>query len=422
VVGLDETNLKTMASLPHLGEYRFHRLLTVEELQVGEVPISDLLEKARHGLDTFAGSVDAVVGYWDFPVSSMVPILCEEYGLRGPSLASVVRCEHKYWSRLEQQKVTDAVPRFGIVDLDADEPTPPDGMRFPFWMKPVKSYSSKLAFKVKDHEQFAQAVAEIRQGIGRLGEPFEYVLQRLDLPAEVAAVGGSACLAEEALTGARAAIEGYVFEGQPHVYGVLDSVNYPGKPNFLRHQYPSQLPQGVQERLVEVSEKVIAQIGLDWATFSVEFFCEPDSGEVSILEINPRHSQAHAELFEHVDGVPNHHCMLSLALGRDPRLPHRQGDHDIAAIYYHRHFGQEGVVRRAPTQDDVRRVERDIPGVSVHPLVQQGDRLADQFTQDEYSVELAELVVAGRDVADMEDKYRRAVDALGFEVGGTGQE
>jgi hypothetical protein len=415
VLGLDEDNLDTMGSLPHLGQFRFHPLLSVQELQLGDIRVADLLHKARQQLDAFDDSVDAIVGYWDFPVSSMVPILAGERGLRAPSLDSVVKCEHKYWSRLEQQKVTDAHPRFGLVDLEG-EPRPPDGVRYPFWMKPVKSFSSQLAFKVEDEDQFKEAVAETKEGIGRLGEPFEYVLEGMDLPPEIAEVGGEACLAEEAMSGDRAATEGYVFEGRAHVYAVLDSIPYPEHSSFLRHQYPSQLPQRTQDRLAEVSEQVVKQVGLDNATFSVEFFCDTETGEVSILEINPRHSQSHAELFELVDGVPNHHCMLSLALGRDPELPQGQGDYGVAALYYHRHFS-DGVVQRAPDRDRVIQVERDIPGVIVHPLREQGDRLSEaELGKDSYSFELAEVIVAGADVPDMEAKYERCIEALGYEI------
>ncbi|HEX2174963.1 MAG TPA: ATP-grasp domain-containing protein [Nocardioidaceae bacterium] len=414
VLGLDEANLDTLGSLPHLADYSFHPLLSVEELQLGEIDVPELLEKARHQLEGFDGSIDAVVGYWDFPVSSMVPVLCDEYGLRAASLESVVKCEHKYWSRLEQQRVTDAHPRFALVDLEGDA-KPPEGVGYPFWLKPVKSFSSKLAFMVETEEQFDEAVAEMREGIGRLGEPFQYVMDLLDLPPEIAEVGGEAAMAEEALSGGQAATEGYVFDGEPHVYGVLDSVRYPGESNFLRHQYPSQLPDEMERKLVDVSERVIRQVGMDWATFSIEFFYDRDSGDVSILEINPRHSQSHAPLFEHVDGVPNHHCIIRLALGRDPELPRRQGDYGIAAIYYYRHFS-DGIVRRAPTAEDVDRVQHDIPGVTVFPVAEQGTRLSEQFSQDPYSYLLAEMVVAAGDVADMEDKYERCVEALAFEI------
>ena len=83
-----------------------------------------LLDKAQGVLDAFDGRIDAIVGYWDFPVSTLIPILSERYGTRSTSLESVVKCEHKYWSRLEQQKVTDRHPRFGRVDLDSRRPVP----------------------------------------------------------------------------------------------------------------------------------------------------------------------------------------------------------------------------------------------------------------------------------------------------------
>lgn len=118
VIGLDEENIKTLRAVPHAVEYRFHPLLSVEELQHGEIPVAELLEKARKELDAFDGGIDAIVGYWDFPVSTLVPIPAERYGTRATSLESVVKCEHKYWSRLEQQKVIDEHPRFALVDLE----------------------------------------------------------------------------------------------------------------------------------------------------------------------------------------------------------------------------------------------------------------------------------------------------------------
>lgn len=83
VMGLDETNLETLCDAPRLEKCRFLPLLTVEELwSDGEaIPLEDLLDRARTQLDAF-DQIDAIVGYWDFPVSSLVPILCAERGLR----------------------------------------------------------------------------------------------------------------------------------------------------------------------------------------------------------------------------------------------------------------------------------------------------------------------------------------------------
>ncbi|MET7933197.1 ATP-grasp domain-containing protein [Streptomyces sp. NPDC005322] len=411
VIGLDEANLPTLRDVPGASEYRFHPLLTIEELQVGEVSVADLRAKAEKVLDAFDGSIDAIVGYWDFPVSTLVPLLSERYGTHSTSLESVVKCEHKYWSRLEQQKVIDEHPRFGRVDLTADDPRPPEGVRFPMWLKPALSYSSELAFGVKDMEEFRTAVAEIREGISRVGRPFEYILDMLGLPPEMDGVGGEVCLAEEALSGLQVAVEGYVHQGEVTVYGALDSINYPDSSSFLRHQYPSALPEPVVRRLRDVSERVMRQIGMNDATFSIEYFYDPRTDEINLLEINPRHSQSHAELFEYVDGVPNHHCMLSLALGDDPRLPDREGPSKMAAKWYYRWFA-DGVVHNVPTQEAIERIEREIPEVRIDVVPEEGQRLSDMEQQDSYSFELAHIFTGGDSENELREKYDRCVAAL----------
>ncbi len=413
VIGMDEANRRMLHQVPHADGYRFHPLLGIEELQHGEIDFPGLVRRAESQLDAFDGSVDAVVGYWDFPVSTLVPILSERYGLRSTGLMSVVKCEHKYWSRLEQAEVTDAVPRFGLVDLDAEDPGPPEGVRFPMWLKPVTAYSSELAFGVADPEEFRAAVARIREGAGRVGRPFDFVLDRLELPPAVAEAGGRGCLAEEAITGDQVAVEGYVYGGEVTVYGTIDSLTYPGSPCFLRHQYPSRLPEDVTGRLRDIAERVITRIGLDNATFSIEFFYDPETDAISLLEVNPRHSQSHAELFAYVDGVPNHHAMLSLALGRDPALPHRKGDYALAAKWYYRRFG-DAVVRRSPTEEELAALARRIPGTVVNHVVPAGVRLSELPEQDSYSFELAHVFTAADSEEELVATYEEVVKGLPF--------
>ncbi|MFD6279547.1 acetyl-CoA carboxylase biotin carboxylase subunit family protein [Streptomyces sp. NPDC060209] len=424
VVGLDDSNLPTLEAVPDAGSYRFHHLLSVEELQEGEVSVPRLMDRARAVLDAHDGSIDAIVGYWDFPVSTLVPMLGKEYGVRTTGLESVVKCEHKYWSRLEQQKVIDEHPRFGRVDLDADDPKPPEGVNFPMWLKPALAYSSELAYGVSDMTEFRKAVDEIRAGIGRVGRPFDSVLELLELPPEMEGVGGQVCLAEEAMTGIQVAVEGYVHEGRATVYGVLDSINYPASPCFLRHQYPSSLPAPVIRKLHDVSERTMQQIGLESATFSIEYFYDPKTQDISLLEINPRHSQSHAELFDYVDGVPNHHRMLSLALGQDPALTGGKGPYAVAAKWYYRWFG-DGKVHEVPTPERIAAIEREIPGVRIDVVPEEGQKLSTISQQDSYSYEVAHIFTGGDDEEDLRRKFDQAVAALGLtfdetEPGGRG--
>ncbi len=258
VLGHDEHNERILRDLPDAEQYCFHPLLPIEELQSGEeIVLRDLLDKAVRQLEAFEGTVDAIIGFWDFPVSTMVPILCQRFGgLCCASLEAVVKCEHKYWSRLEQQKVIDEYPRFGLVDPERDT-DPPEGVSYPLWVKPVKSASSELAFGVANQQEFQHALAQIRDGIGRIGNPFETVLEYLELPPEIASVGGQVCLAEEAISGRQLTFEGYRYRGETHTLGVVDSVTHEESPSFLRYQYPASVPDRIGERIADISDRVI---------------------------------------------------------------------------------------------------------------------------------------------------------------------
>ncbi|MGH3629084.1 MAG: ATP-grasp domain-containing protein [Sciscionella sp.] len=413
VLGLDEHNQRILDDMPDADSYTFHPLLSFEEIYGEEIELAPLLAKARQHLSSFDGRIDAIIGFWDFPVSTMLPILRQRFGLAGATLEEVVKCEHKYWSRLEQQKVIEEYPRFGLVDLEATDL--PEGLSYPVWLKPVKSFSSVLAFGVHDRVQFADAVKQIREGISWVGEPFDELLEYLDLPAEIAEVGGQACLAEEALTGQMATVEGYRCDGEVHIYGVVDSVRYPNSSSFLRYQYPSSLPTEVCLRMAEIGRTVISAIGLERMTFNIEFFWDSLTDSINLLEINPRHSQSHAELFEDVDGMANHEVMLQLALGNTPVLPHRQGRFNYAAKWFLRRFS-DGIVTHHPTPEEIERVTELVPGTSVDLSVHTGDRLSELHEQDSYSYSLANIYVGASDENELQAKFERVAEELPFGI------
>lgn len=411
VLGLDDENLTTLRHIDM--DLRFHPLLSPDELQSGDIDLAALLDKASEQMAAFDGTIDAVVGYWDFPISSMVPMLADRFGLRGADLEAVVKCEHKYWSRLEQAKVIDEYPAFGLVDPFHDT-KPPDGLDYPLWIKPVKSYSSELAFKVRDDDEFAHALDEIRDGIHRVGDPFEYVLNQLDLPEEIEKSGGNACLAEAEISGAQLTVEGYNDGTDIHIYGVVDSVPYAGSSSFLRYEYPSTLSEDMIDRAVDASRKVIRQVGLESVAFNIEFFADPVHEELALLEVNPRHSQSHDRLFELVDGMPNHQCMVRLALGLDPALPKGKGPYQHAAKWYLRRF-EDGYVRKVPSAEDIERVQAHVPDSWVQIVIDEGVRLSEAAAQDSYSYELAHIFVGAHSEQELHENYEQLLAGLPFE-------
>lgn len=403
--------------MPDADRYMFHQLLTQDELQHGVVSVPDLLDQARAQLDAFDGTVDAIVGYWDFPITMMVPILYQERELRSATLEAVVKCEHKYWSRLEQQKVIDEHPAFALLDLSVDDVTLPAGLRYPVWIKPIKSASSEGAHHVEDEEQLKTAVALESEQIGRMGGPFNDILDMLVLPPEIAEIGTATCLVEEEATGFQVTVEGYAHDGDVEVYGVVDSVTYPDTSSFLRYQYPSsRVPQHIQNYMADVSRRVIAAVELTDSTFNIEYFWDPETEKLNLLEVNARHSQSHAPLFALVDSIPNHAFMIDLALGRNPRdLPRRQGAFETAGKWLLRTFS-DGVVKRIPSAQEIADLEEQFPGATVEVTVAEGQRLSEGQGEDSYSYLLAEVFLGARDEVELASDWDRCVDALHFEI------
>ncbi|MGH3906331.1 MAG: ATP-grasp domain-containing protein [Pseudonocardiaceae bacterium] len=419
VLGFDEHNSRILQDMPDAAECDFHPLLTFDEIYGEEIKFGDVLAAAKRELDAFDGPIDAIIGFWDFPVSSILPLLRQRYGLPTASLEEVVKCEHKYWSRLVQQQVIDEYPPFGLVDPEHDT-QPPEGVRYPMWVKPVKSFSSVLAFGVAGDDAFRDALGKIREGIGWVGEPFDALLEHVDLPPEIAAAGGQVCLAEEAITGQQLTVEGYRYRDEVVIYGVVDSVNYENSPSFLRYQYPSSLPEPVIKRLTDISRRVIEAIGLEQMTFNIEYFWDPGTDAISLLEINPRHSQSHAELFEDVDGMANHEVMLRLALDRDPDFPRGKGRYGVAAKWFVRCFS-DGVVRHHPSPEEIEAIQHIVPGTTIDLLAHAGDRLSELKKQDSYSYELATVYIGAADQAELTARFEQVVAALPFEIDDVGE-
>jgi len=225
VVGLDDFNYQKLKKIGEASSYQFHPLLTIDEVKYRtEASPQELLDKAEGRLNSFSGTIDAIVGYWDFPGTCLVPFLNNKYGLPAPTFNSVLKCEHKFWCRVEQSKVLKEHPHFYAFNPFDEDPRAAISLKFPFWIKPVKSFASQLGFRIHNAREFHDSIAIIRKGIGKLANPFNFFLQQTPLPEEVAAVDGSYCLAEEIITGKQCTIEGYVYDGQVEVYGVVDSI------------------------------------------------------------------------------------------------------------------------------------------------------------------------------------------------------
>jgi len=72
VFGSDDFNFSLIRSLDTENRYRLHKLFDYSEIRAGnEFPVKELYEGARQRLSDFQGTVDGIVGYWDFPICTL---------------------------------------------------------------------------------------------------------------------------------------------------------------------------------------------------------------------------------------------------------------------------------------------------------------------------------------------------------------
>jgi len=416
VIGLEPRRAERLGRIGQEGAFAVRSVLDAARVRyLRQWSLDELLDEARRRLDE--QPVDGIATYWDFPSSCIAAILAEEHELPGPGLPSVVVFEHKYWSRLLQQKVApEDTPPFAAVDVFADPMAGPP-LPYPFWLKPVKSFSGLLGFRVTDHEQWCAAIRSLRAGIERLGGPFQQVLDRVvDVPDEVARIGGRGAIAEGMIDGDQCTLEGYVHDGEVEVHGIFDIHRAADGSTFTHYTYPSRLPEAACQRMRAIAVDLVTAAGYDQGAFNIEFFVDEARGRTWILEVNPRISQEHDQLMVWVDGVSNLEVMASAALGEHPMLRPRGGPCAIAAKFFVRRE-RDARVTRVPDARRLAAIEDRFAPCAIELLVRTGDRLSELPEQEPYSYLIAYVYLGAHDEGDLMDRYdavMRELD-LGFD-------
>jgi len=420
IVGLNDYNHERLRHLRGADQIDFHGVIEPAAVyETEEFDIPAMLKEAEEKLSGFDGKVDAIAGYMDFPVSTMLPILCNKFGTRTTSLESLLKCEHKYWSRkVQKEAIPDHVPKFTAFDPFDDQALSTigeAGLRFPFFVKPIKSSGSRLGFRIDKPEDFDFAVEKLRNDIGTISEPFNFVLEQADLPEEIREVDGGYCMAEQIIGGRQCTVEGYVYEGEVVPYGIVDSIRYPQVLSFFYYMYPSKLPDNVQETMRDLTKKIMSHIGFDNSAFNIEFFWDEVQNQIWLLEINTRISQSHCDLFEKVDGISHQQVTVDLSLGRRPDMPSGEGDYNVAGKFFYRVFFTDATVGSVPGKEELENAASKVPGTYIAPQVHEGMRLSDLPEQDSYSYAIAYIWMGANKQSSLLWNYERVIKNLNFE-------
>lgn len=417
VIGIDEFNLEKLHAFENAQEYEYHSVLEMSDIQHRKkYPMEELMNKAVSVIESLDITPDAIVGFWNFPVIYLTPLLAREYNLPHLPLEALIKCEHKYLSRKEQQKVIpDKIPNFNLVDPFSNNPYDDIEIEFPFWLKPVVSFASQLGFKVQNKKEFEEYISIIKKKIHRFADPVNYVLNEVDVPETIENIDGYYCIAEQIITGKQCTVEGYVHNGEVEFAGVFDSIRYSGHETFFSYEYPSSLDQSLIAKIENISARLLKRLGYDNSSFNIEYFYNEERDDFWLLEINPRISQSHSDPFHKVDGAPNHKPMVEVALGEKPDFPKRKGDFNVAAKFYYRAF-EDGVVTNIPDSDDLENIKKIIPDMKIKIWVDEGARLSEMYDQDSYSFKLASVYLGANDKDELYEKRERCFNLLNFKI------
>ncbi len=341
-------------------------------------------------------------------------LVAERLGLAGNRVESILTLQHKYLCReLIERVAPEANLRFGLIPCElGSRPAGAIPIPYPSFVKPVKTAYSVLARRVDgpaelaEHLRFAPAERFI---IERLVRPFDDICRRrLQVP-----VDARHMLHEQAYCAEQFNLDGFVYRGEARLIGVVDELMYPGTQAFLRFAYPSRLPRPVQVRAMEIATRVLRAAGFSHGFFNMEFFYDPATNALKIIEFNPRMASQLADLYARVDGIDMYAMSLAMACGEDPdavpRLPRLGG---AAASCVLRSFGREPA---PPRLDPGRRAEiaRRFPGTIVLEFPKSRSGLAREkkwLGSNRHAV----VNLHGDDEADLRVRYRALCRMLGW--------
>ncbi len=348
--------------------------------------------------------IDTVVSTCDYPGSLTAGFLSDQRRYSAASLQSVLRCQHKYYSRLAQQQyVPEATPRFVLVNRDNFDEI--EAIGFPLFIKPVKSYFSVFARQVNNQDELRVYFEQVSIPEQFL-LPFNWFANHHGLSAYQGHF-----IAEEMLCGKQVTLEGFVYNNEVEVIGIVDSHMVSGTISFSRFEYPSCLSLAVQQRMTDIAKRFMRGIGFNNNLFNIEFMYNPDTDAIYIIEVNSRMSVQFADLFEMVNGVNSYKILLSLALDTKPVVK-TETDFSVAASFVLRMREDKRVVC-VPSKQQIEIVKALYPEFRIYSWLSVGDCLSDMI-QDGVSYMYCWMHLGARDTKELQEKFERCKLMLPF--------
>ncbi len=326
----------------------------------------------------YGGRIDAVMSTNEQFGALAAALLAERLGLPGTRVETILLCQHKLAARdALRDKLPHLLPDwYGAVPYDISLQDA-QKLPYPLYVKPLKATFSVLAREVTNarelraHLKFRPWEKHI---IKRLLVPFNQVHKQRGSHA----INSHNVVLETPLKGLQINVDGYACGGQMHILGIGDEVMYPhpsnGAYSFLRFEYPSKYAACWRSQVEATALDVMRAYGFEHGFFNLEFFINPKTGELKLIEVNPRMAAQLAEFYRWCEGIDVYELAFKMACNED--VPHRRkpARFGAAASFVWRSFDGTSCPR-LPTQADIDWLAREYPEARLKCYPKSGDAL-----------------------------------------------
>ena len=351
----------------------------------------------------YAGRIDAVFSSNEQFGALAAALVARQLGLPGVDPEALLRSQHKYEARLRLRDVApDLCPDFELIPYDITL-SQARRLRYPMFVKPVKATFSVLARRCNSPEELIQHLRFHpweKHVIKRLIEPHNQALKRFPQ----FRVGSHHMLVEELLPGRQINVDGFIHSGKVHLLGITDEVMYPGTISFARFEFPAAMDDRLSDQVFNAAQRVLGAYGLNHGFFNLEFFVDPASGGLKLIEINPRLASQLALFYDWVLGIDTYELAFALALGRPVPLAHASR-FGAAASFVWRSFDGSSCPRM-PTAQDLAWLASEFPEARLEVYPKRGLALQRDLKWLG-SHRWAVLNMPGHDAADLRHRYER---------------
>ena len=367
-----------------------------------------IAEVARIRAEIGDRDIAGVVSTDDYPGAALAAVLAKELGLPGPEPRASLICQHKYLSRVAQGRIVpDAVPAFWPIDV-AEHAVLPEGMTFPAFVKPMKSFFSIGAQRI-------ESVAELeacKDKWAKLDEFFLPLDRLLRAPCRNRDRHHAAHRRRPARGRAGHGRRLCVWRRGSHSRRGRFDYSSAARSLFRASNTRPRCRERVQERMGDIARRLMSGLGFDNFMFNIEMMYDSRQDRIAIIEINPRMASQFADLYEKVDGTNAYDVLLDLGTGVRPTPKRRQGKYRFAASCVLRTF-EDCIVAALPSAERLAEIERAHPDIRVEIHATAGRRLSDEL-QDGTSFRYGIVSLGGRNRADVLSRFEACQAELGI--------